>query len=87
MKPKRPRLRPIEGFPPSVQLIGIGWYVAFSIILGVVGGVFLDKWLDTRPAFTLAGLFVGLALAFWGGWVQLREVLDTISTGRRGDKP
>jgi F0F1-type ATP synthase assembly protein I len=87
VKPRKPRLVPMEGFPPTVQLIGIGWYVAFAIILGVVGGVFLDKWLDTKPAFTLAGLVVGLVLAFWGGWVQLREVLDTISTRRRGDKP
>lgn len=76
----------MEGFPPAVQLIGIGWYVAFAIILGVVGGVFLDKWLDSKPAFTLAGLLVGLVLAFWGGWVQLKEVLDTISSQGRGDK-
>ena len=87
MKPsKRPRIRPMEGFPPAVQLIGIGWYVAFAIILGVVGGVFLDKWLDSKPAFTLAGLLVGLVLAFWGGWVQLKEVLETISSQGRGDK-
>jgi F0F1-type ATP synthase assembly protein I len=75
----------MEGFPPTVHLIGIGWYVAFSIILGVVGGVFLDKWLASKPAFTLVGLVLGMVLAFWGGWVQLREVLDTISNRRRGD--
>ena len=85
--PKRPRLRPMEGFPPTVQLIGIGWYVALSIILGVVGGVFLDKWLDSKPAFTLAGLFLGLFFAFCGGWIQLKETLDTISNRRQGDKP
>ena len=84
--PKRPRFRPIEGFPPSVQLIGIGWYVAFSIILGVVGGVFLDKWLDTKPIFTMLGLVLGMVIAFWGGWIQLKEALDSISTRRRGDQ-
>jgi hypothetical protein len=37
------------GFPPSVQLIGIGWYVALTIILGVVGGVFVDSSFDSGP--------------------------------------
>jgi F0F1-type ATP synthase assembly protein I len=84
---RRPKLRPIAGFPPSVQLIGIGWYVALCIILGVVGGVFLDKWIDTKPVFTLLGLLLGMIMAFWGGWVQLKEVLDAISTRGQGDKP
>jgi F0F1-type ATP synthase assembly protein I len=75
----------MEGFPPTVQLIGIGWYVAFSIVLGVVGGVFLDKWLDTKPVFTMLGLVAGMVIAFWGGWVQLKETLG-ISTRRRGDQ-
>jgi F0F1-type ATP synthase assembly protein I len=84
---RKSRLVPMQGYPPSVQLIGIGWYVALSIVIGVVGGVFLDKWLDTKPAFTLVGLFLGMLMAFWGGWLQLKEVLDTVSSRRQGDKP
>jgi F0F1-type ATP synthase assembly protein I len=86
-KGKSPVIRPIQGYPPAVQLIGIGWYVALCIVLGVVGGVLLDKWAGTRPAFTLAGLALGLVMAFWGGWLQLKEVLDNIETRRRGEKP
>lgn len=73
----------MEGFPPSVRLIGIGWYVAFTIVLGVVGGLLLDGAVDTKPIFTLIGLTLGLVLALWGGYVQLMETLRTISTRKR----
>ncbi len=73
----------MQGFPPSVQLLGIGWYVALTIVLGVVGGVYLDKAVGTDPIFTLLGLALGLIMAFWGGYVQLRNVLETINSRRR----
>jgi hypothetical protein len=74
----------MQGLPPTVQLVGIGWYVALSILLGVGGGVLLDGALDTKPIFTLLGLVLGLVMAFWGGYVQLKDVLDTISSRDRG---
>ena len=46
----------------AMSLIGIGWFLAASIVGGVVGGVLLDGWLHTKPAFTLLGLFGGLAV-------------------------
>ncbi|HXH21472.1 MAG TPA: AtpZ/AtpI family protein [Dehalococcoidia bacterium] len=74
----------MQGLPPAVQLIGIGWFVALSVILGVAGGVFLDRAVDSEPIFTLAGLALGLLMAFWGGYVQLRNVLTEISSQQRG---
>ncbi|GBD14815.1 hypothetical protein HRbin25_00697 [bacterium HR25] len=61
--------------PPTVRLVGLGWYVALSIALGIGGGVLLDTWLGTRPALTLAGLFLGLTVAFWGSYRMLNEAL------------
>jgi F0F1-type ATP synthase assembly protein I len=48
------------------RLSGIGWYVAGSIGLGVGGGWFLDRQLNTRPVFTLIGLGLGVLAAFTG---------------------
>lgn len=68
-----------------MRLIGIGWFIAICIILGVFGGIQLDKVTDTGKLFTVIGIFVGLFFGLWGGWIQLREVLDAINRGRTGD--
>jgi F0F1-type ATP synthase assembly protein I len=67
-----------------MRLIGMGWYVAICIILGVVGGIQLDKVTDTGKLFTVVGLFVGLFFGLLGGWLQLKEVLDVINRRRTG---
>jgi Putative F0F1-ATPase subunit Ca2+/Mg2+ transporter len=71
---------------PAMRLIGMGWYVAICIVLGVFGGIELDKLLDTGKLFTVVGLFVGLFFGLWGGWLQLREVLDAINRRGTGGK-
>ncbi len=70
---------------PAMRLIGIGWFIAICLILGVVGGIQLDKAVDTGKLFTVIGLFVGLFFGLWGGWLQLSEVLDAINR-RSGGK-
>jgi Putative F0F1-ATPase subunit Ca2+/Mg2+ transporter len=71
---------------PAMRLIGLGWYVAVCIVLGVFGGIEIDKLLDTAKLFTVVGLFVGLFFGLWGGWLQLREVLTIINRRGTGGK-
>jgi len=66
------------GLPPALRLVGVGWYVAFCIGAGVLGGVWLDSRFDTSPALSLAGLFLGLLVAFWGGYRMLMDVISAI---------
>jgi hypothetical protein len=68
-------------FPSALRLLGIGWYVALCITLGIGGGVWLDRWLGIAPFLTLIGLFLGLGAAFYGGYRMLMEVL-TVGGGR-----
>ncbi len=42
---------------------GLGCSIVVSIILCVVGGILLDRWLDTSPILTLIGVSLGLAAA------------------------
>lgn len=60
---------------PAAWLLGIGWYFAICVVLGVVVGRWLDGRLDTAPLFALIGTFVGLAAALYGGYRMLTERL------------
>ena len=65
----------MQKLPQTMRLIGLGWYVALSIVGGVLGGVLVENWLGTEPIFTLVGLFGGLILAFFGGYLLLMEAI------------
>ena len=72
----------ITRFPPAIQLAGLGWYLAVCIVGGIVGGVLADGWFGTKPVLTLAGLFIGLTTAFWGGYKLLMQVISTRGPGQ-----
>ena len=71
------------GLPPAFRLVGIGWYVALCIALGVGGGVWLDRRFDLSPVFTLVGLFLGLGLAFYGGYRMLMDVISPVGQRKK----
>jgi len=55
-------------------MAGLGIYLAASVLLPIVGGVALDKALNTAPVFVLIGLFVGLVAGAAGIWLKVREL-------------
>jgi ATP synthase protein I len=72
-----------SGWTNLLGLIGLGWYVAACIVLGILGGVWLDGKLNSRPLLTLIGLFLGLIVAFYGVY---RMILPFIKNGNGNDK-
>ena len=71
---------------PAAQLLGIGTYVALCIVLGTLGGRWLDGQFDTGNLLTVIGLFLGLVLAVYGGLQQLFQVLHEIDATRKEGK-
>ena len=65
-----------RGFTLALRLLGLGWYIALSIILGVMGGLWLDRRLETLPIFTLVGVVVGSVVAFYGVYRLVAPLLD-----------
>ena len=71
---------------PAARLLGIGTYIAVCIVLGTLGGRWLDSQFDTGTLLTVIGLFLGLGLALYGAVRQLFEVLRDIDATRREGK-
>ena len=60
----------------ALRLVGVGWFIGISILLGVLGGLWLDSKLGTKPLFVIAGLVFGLVVAFYGVY---RMILPNLS--------
>jgi ATP synthase protein I len=65
----------------ALRFIGVGWFIGVSILLGVLGGLWLDKKFGTGPILVIVGLFLGLAVAFYGVYRMLLPLMR-----RRRDK-
>jgi ATP synthase protein I len=50
----------------ALRFIGLGWYIGLSIIGGTLGGSWLDNKIGTKPVFIIAGLIIGMIIAFYG---------------------
>jgi F0F1-type ATP synthase assembly protein I len=61
---------------PALGLVGIGTYLATSIVGLTLVGVWLDGHFGTRPVLTLVFLVLGLAAGFYGAYQQLRELMQ-----------
>jgi len=54
----------------ALRLVGVGWYIAFCIILGIAAGRWLDVRLDTSLLWII-GLILGIVIAFYGVYRML----------------
>lgn len=68
----------------ALRLVGVGFFIGGSIVLGVVAGIWLDGRLDTSPALGIAGLFLGIAVAFYGVYRMLIPLLKNRQNGEGG---
>jgi len=74
-----PEKSPIgRGFGAGYAIVGAGFQFAFAILLFLGGGLLVDRWLGTRPLFTLLGVAIGLAAGFYA------FILRVMAESRRG---
>ena len=66
----------MEPWLAALNLSGIGFYIAGAIILGVVGGRWLDTKLDTDPLWLIIGLLLGIVIAVTGTYNMLKPFLE-----------
>ena len=59
-----------------MRLIGVGWYVGFSILGGILAGLWLDGKFSSKPLFMILGLFLGLTVAGYGVYKMMIQAAD-----------
>jgi F0F1-type ATP synthase assembly protein I len=60
----------------AMRLVGVGFFIAGSIVLGVVLGLWLDTRLNTKPVLVIVGLILGIIVAFYGVYQMLLPLLS-----------
>lgn len=60
----------------ALRLVGVGFFIGGSILLGVVAGLWLDSKFNTSPVLVLVGLFLGIAVAFFGVYQLLLPLIS-----------
>ncbi len=58
----------------ALRLTGVGFFIGSAIVMGVLIGLWLDKWLGTSILW-LVGLILGLIVAFFGVFNMLLPLL------------
>lgn len=67
----------------ALRLVGVGWYIGVCIVLGVLGGLWLDDKFNTKPILVIVGLLAGVGIAFYGVY---RMILPNINNKRNKGK-
>ena len=60
----------------ALNLLGIGWYIGLSIIGGVLGGLWLDNTINTKPLFVIIGLILGIIVAVYGVYHMIMPLIN-----------
>lgn len=63
----------------------VGIELALSVVVGLLGGIWLDKHFSTKPLLTLAGLILGVIAGFRSLYQTVRK--QSQSSGRDDEPP
>ena len=61
-----------------LSLMGMGFYIAIAIILGIWGGHWLDGKMNTSPLWLIIGLFLGIAVAALGVYNMMKPFIENV---------
>ena len=57
------------------DLIGLGGLLVAAVVAGTLLGLLIDHVAGTEPAFTMAGVFLGILAGGLGFWARVRAAL------------
>lgn len=75
MPADKPGREPVSKSQPWGIALDLGVRLGVSVILGLGLGLVVDSWLHSSPAFTLAGVVLGVAAAMYTIWDVARDAM------------
>ncbi len=60
-----------RGFGAGYAIVAAGFQLAFAVLLFLGAGILVDRWLHTKPVFTLVGVVVGLGAGMYAFIVRV----------------
>jgi len=70
----------------ALRLLGVGFYVAITIVLFTLGGLWLDNKVGTTPILALIGVTLGTFVAMFGVYLMVRPGLTGTLSNEEKDK-
>ena len=70
--------------------LNMGWRLAVTVVIPIVGGVKLDQHYDTSPTYTLIGMLLAAVAGSTAVWATVRDVNTQVAdqaSPRRSKKP
>lgn len=58
----------------ALPALSLGWDLAIPIFVGVILGSILDRYLDSRPTFTIGLLLSGIAIGYYNVLRFIRRI-------------
>jgi len=71
-QPEEPKFKKV--FSQISRYSTVGLELGFSVAIGVLGGYYLDRWLNTSPWLTIFLLLCGVAAGFKRVYQALKEL-------------
>lgn len=66
--------------------LNMGWRLALTVLIPLIGGIQLDKHLNSSPSFTLGGMVLAAAAGSAAVWVTIKQVNADIAEQLAEDK-
>jgi hypothetical protein len=73
--PRHEGSSPVPPAPNWGLALDLGVRLGLSVVIGLAIGLFVDNWLHTNPIFTLVGIVLGVAAAFYTIWDVARTAM------------
>jgi F0F1-type ATP synthase assembly protein I len=72
----------MQRWQSALQVLEVGWFIGLAILLGILGGLWLDNKLGTRPLFIIVGLILGLVVAVAGAIKLIMPIIKGDDKGK-----